>query len=472
MAGRIFVGEAVFCLALGFLSGVLAAGLGWHLGRICLAGGLGALVFIAMARSMTFRVRIGFAALFLLALCLGSFYYFWYSHRQAAAIYLPIGRSASFFAVITSEPRASTKYLLADANVEKPFSGTITIFLSPYSKLRYGDEVVITGKLEAPKTPGDTPAVFPSSKKIRLVAEHRGFWPQEDLMNFKAAVLRKFQQFLPADSAALLGGEVLGGMDGMSTALKNEMSVSGTSYVVSMYGFKIAMLIFILEAMLAEWIPRRARFLLLVVVTWLFVLMAGGNISAVRAAIMATLALVAKLSGRAFDGRHALVLTAAAMAIWDPTVVAQASFELSFLSLAGIFYLVDPLKHLFRWRESGVGFLAWREAVVIAVATLLPIVPIIAVSFGDFSLTAFPSNILISFGVLPAMIFGAVLAVLGFTLPPLASLVARVGQIILWYQLFVIKLFAAFVIPLPFSFAAPLIFVLYFAALAAFAYFY
>ena len=121
-----------------------------------------------------------------------------------------------------------------------------------------------------------------------------------------------------------------------------------------------------------------------------------------------------------------------------------------------------------RWRLTGV--LAWREAVIIAIASLLPIVPVIAGAFGDFSLTAFPSNILISFGVMPALVFGFAIAALGFIFYPLAFFAAKCTEIILWYQFAVIHLFASFVIPLPSWFDSIPAFVIYYISLILFAY--
>jgi hypothetical protein len=172
-----------------------------------------------------------------------------------------------------------------------------------------------------------------------------------------------------------------------------------------------------------------------------------------------------------FDPRNTLVLVAAGMTLFDPTLPPSAAFELSVLSIVGIFYLVEPLQHAFGWAANASGenifahIFGWRQAVIIATATLLPIIPIITVSFGDFSLAAFPSNALISFAILPTMLLGIALAIFGFVAPPVAIATAKLGQLILFYQFVVIKIFAAIVIPLPISSAVPIIFIGYYLAL-------
>ncbi len=465
MTNRIFIGDVIVYLACGFLAGTLVAGLGWKLGVVGIAVVLAAATLIIATKESALRRHGVIAAVLSAATIAGFFYYFLITNTRAAAVNLPIGQSLSFSAIISDEPKASTKYLLLPAQAQKPLAGRLTIFAPLTSKYQYGDEIALEGKIEPPEEAGDTPAVFP--QKIALVAEHRASHLREALINFKAAILKKFDKFLSGDEAALVVGELFGGNDGMSTTLKAAMSTSGTSYVLSMYGYKMSLVITVIEAALATWLGRRTRFALTGSAILLLVALSGGNISAVRAAIMAVAALLAKLSGRVFDPRNTLVLVAAGMALVDPTLPAQASFELSVLSIAGIFYLVTPLQNFFGWRKND-SIVNWREAIIIATATLLPIVPIIAVSFGDFSLTAFPSNALISFAILPTMVLGIALAVFGFVAPPVAVVVAKIGQLILFYQLAVIKIFAAIAIPLPIPLTVQIFFAVYYVALVWF----
>jgi ComEC/Rec2-related protein len=478
MAYEFFIGDIAFGAALGFLAGILAASLGWNTGAIVSALWLGSFICFGWL-----AIKEGFEKIFsgglpgllvaiIATVMVGALYYHFFITFRAAQTSLPLGKSISFSAIVTDEPKSITNYILLTAAVEKPYAGAVTIFAPPGSDFHYGDELQMQGEIAQPKIADDDPAVFP--KKLTLVAEHKGFWLRERLIDLKLAILGKFNEVLAGDEAALLGGETVGGANNMSTDLKNEMSASGTSYVVSMYGYKISLIIFFVEETFKEVVAQRARFLLLVVAIMLFVMMAGGEASAMRAAIMSILVLAAQAVGRVFDPRNALALTAAGMAFFDPTLVAQAAFQLSFLSIIGIKYLATPLKKLFRWERKGAGVLGWREAIVIAVASLLPIIPIIANAFGDFSWVSFPSNILISLAVLPAMIAGVVLALAGSCSYYLAFFIAKLVNLLMWYQFAIIKFFAVIAptLPLAISFNSILMFAAYYAALAWLIYYY
>ena len=298
------------------------------------------------------------------------------------------------------------------------------------------------------------------------------------MIDFKEAFLQKFNDVLPSDEAALVGGMTLGGTAGMSNELKSQMSISGTSYLATMYGYKISILVFGSVGLLAGFIARRKRFVIALGLLLLFVVMAGGEATVIRAAIMGCIALIAREFGRAANFRNALTLTAAGMVFVDPTIVAQAAFQLSFLSLVGIVCLGSPLKHFLGWgskydeRSHGDDFLGWREMVIMPISSLAPIVPIILVTFGQFSLMAFISNILVMPAILPVMLGGCAVAVTGFASHYLSFVIAKFLEIFIWYELGIIRLFSVIVVPLPQIFTSTWVLILYYAALLWFAYHY
>jgi len=71
--------------------------------------------------------------------------------------------------------------------------------------------------------------------------------------------------------------------------------------------------------------------------------------------------------------------------------------------------------------------------------------------------------------VLPLMVLGLAVASLGALSYYLSFFVAKMAEILLWYQLGVIKIFTAFVMPLPTIFGTPVFAVAYYCALIAFA---
>jgi len=480
MARTIFIGDAVFCAAIGFLAGILAASFGWNLLMVIVWSLIATFVVAILAKFTTFAAILGIkgfmeagngktifalAAVGLFSLFCGASYYRLSINRQAAEMKLPAGKSATFSAIVTDEPTLSIKSILLKADLEKPYAGAITIFAPLDSHYHYGDELRIEGSFSKPQ-PNENPAVFP--KSIKLVAQHKAFRLREWLVDLKLAIIDRYNAVLSPDEAMLLGGITFGAKQNFKQDLKDAMAASGTTHLVAISGYNITIVIVAADGVLAGWLARRAKFFVTIALIALFVLMTGLQSSAIRAAIMGFLALAAKESGRVFSMRNAIVLTAAIMAAITPTILAHdAGFQLSFMSLLGIVCLCDPLKKVFCIEGGGV--LDWKDSAVTTLSAQLGTMPVLIAVFNQFSATAVLPNVLILGTVPLTMLLGFVLAVFGFVSYYLAFFVGKLTGLLLAYQLGVIRLFAALSIPLPFAFNSAAVFIVYYAALAWFA---
>jgi len=459
-----FIGDAAFAVAVGFLAGILAVSFTWSIfytSLLFLAASF--VAFIFREKRLLYGGIFAFIAVFF-----GAFYFYFFTMARSVAAHLPTGADP-FRVIVSTEPVVSEKYLSFSAALQNPFAGNVTIFVPLGSDIRYGDLLEIVGAIEPPRNNGELSAVFP--KRISVTSRDNGFWLTERSFALKTAINRKFGEFLSPDEAALLGGMTLGGTTGMSVALKNDMTASETLYVASMYGYKIVMIVAVIDALFVSFLPRWMRFCIAAIVTALFVIMSGANSSAMRGGVMMCVLLLAKETGEIFSKRNALALTAAGMALFDPTVVAQAGFLFSFSSVAGMAFLSEPIRNFLRLGE-GRGMLRWKEAVILSVSSLVPIVPLISNMFGSFSLTAIFANILVAPMIPLGMAAGAALAVAGFAWKYLAFFVAHAVSVLLDYVLWIAHFFSIHAVPLPFQFSSSLLFLLYYGFLAFFIYVY
>ena len=256
----------------------------------------------------------------------------------------------------------------------------------------------------------------------------------------------------------------------MSKDLKSQMDVSGTSYIVGMYGYKLAILSAVVGTLLKDHVPRKALLLSMFAVTWSFIFISGAGVSSVRAGIMGSLVLIAFAMGRLFVARNALTLTALVMVLFDPRALSEAGFQLSFLSFLGIYYLGDPIKYFFHWNDRG--FLEWKEHAMLALTTNLAIIPVVINTFGGFSITSFISNILIMLPWALIIVCGIFVAVTHAIIPAFAFVPIQLLNILLSYELFIIKVFSVFVIFIPNIFTSQIAIIGYYGILFIFIYHY
>ena len=80
----------------------------------------------------------------------------------------------------------------------------------------------------------------------------------------------------------------------------------------------------------------------------LFVLMTGGSSTAVRAGIMASLALFARVIGRNYDVGRALVIAGVLMVLVNPFIlVFDVSFQLSFIATVAVIFFSPKIEKYF-----------------------------------------------------------------------------------------------------------------------------
>jgi ComEC/Rec2-related protein len=461
-------GDISFGAAAAFLFGIFAANRGWNIFSLGMAGII--LGGIVLVFSSSRRRSWKYLALFFCIGVAGVLYYHSYISWQTAHTHMPTGKSAAFFGVVTEAPKVAGKYTMLVVSLLHPYGGTVDVFTFPdSSQFHYGDELWISGAVAADANGGgEPPATF--LPQLRVVAQHQGFWLKEVVLNIEQSIIQRIAQALPADQAALLSGILLGTSGTLGAALKAQMEASGTSYIVNMYGYKIIIITFALTAILKDRVPRRALLWTTLGAIALFVFISGGTISAIRAAIMGSLAVVARGAGRVFNARNAITFAAASMAIANATVLTDAAFQLSFLSFLGIYYLGPPIEHYFHWTDEGA--LQWRSHAMLSLSTNLAILPIVMNTFGDFSLTSFVSNILIMIPWLAVIIFGALLVIFSYIAPPIAFCMAQITSVLLQYELFIIHFFATITVPMPAMFGSAFAIALYYSILILFAHYY
>jgi len=287
--------------------------------------------------------------------------------------------------------------------------------------------------------------------------------PESDIARFSSTA---FSTALPSEQSELLSAIMSGSTSALDPDLKSQMSASGTSYIVGMYGYKINLFAAAVLGAGKRFFSRRIGFLMVAIAVGVFIVLAGAPLSAIRAGIMMGLVFLAKESGRLFHARNVFTFTALIMLLFDPTLLGDVGFQLSFLSLLGIFILGPPLKQFFHY--TGHEFFEWKSNAIMALSVNAAIMPLVMAQFGDFSITSFVSNFLITIPF--AIVIGLALAIgaLSFVSVHLAFLAGAIANVFLSYQLWVIKLFSTVAIPLPTVFQSGYFAAAYYFVLAAF----
>jgi len=157
------------------------------------------------------------------------------------------------------------------------------------------------------------------------------------LHELRSSIEATIQRTLPEPHATLLVGLLVGAAAGMPESLRLALVASGTSHLVVVSGYNISLVAAALASLVKA--GRALRIVVPLLGVWGFTLLAGANAPAVRAAIMATVALVMLGSGRGVDALGALALAAAAMLLLDPRLAFDLGFQLALLASIVLIHL-------------------------------------------------------------------------------------------------------------------------------------
>ena len=302
------------------------------------------------------------------------------------------------------------------------------------------------------------------------------------LARIKHSFLDGLNRALPMPDAALAGGIVIGGKTGLGTALQDAFTRSGLVQIIVLSGYNVMIVAEWVMAFLALLLlPRRLQFFAGGAALLLFVGIAGISATAVRAAIMALIALFARATARSYAASRALLFAVLLMLVWNPLyLVFDPGFGLSVAATAGIIWLAPLLERMMDivspssdegLTMSTYGF--WKNTVATTLAAQISVLPLLLYNIGLLSLVALPANLLVNTLVPLAMALSAAAGVVGMTVGPFVPTIATVvgfpAFILMRYFIFIAQKaaelpFAAFALP-PFQFW--LVLVAYAALIAA-----
>jgi competence protein ComEC len=213
---------------------------------------------------------------------------------------------------------------------------------------------------------------------------------------------------MPAREAALARGFVLGEDERIDATTVEDFRRAGLSHLLAVSGQNVALLALLAIPLLALLgMPLRTRLLWVIAAIAVYVPLAGGGPSIVRAGVMGALTLLATFAGRRASRLYALAIAAIVTLAIDPRIGADIGWQLSFVAVLGILAIAQPLRRAIVGRLGSGGMRgALAEGVAVTVAATLATAPLIVFHFGELSTVSLIANLLALPAVAPAMWLG------------------------------------------------------------------
>jgi len=298
----------------------------------------------------------------------------------------------------------------------KKTNGLVLVTTAKYPEFKYGDNLELTGNLEAPNN-------WSAFRYDRYLARYDIYslmaWPKikvinntsdfySNLLNIKSSVYQIINSALPEPYAGLTNALLLGYKNTLDAIEKKSFSCCGLSHIVAISGSHLTLLSALaFNFLLMLGLSSRGAFKPVVIFLWLYTTLTGLQTSALRSAIMISLVLWGKKNGRSDAGGRILFITAALMLFFNPLLLRDdLGFQLSFLAMLALIYLC-PLG------EKILGKGSVKSVIILTMASQLLTWPIAAYNFGTFSIIAPLANLLIVWifaWLLPALLVASFLS--------------------------------------------------------------
>lgn len=192
---------------------------------------------------------------------------------------------------------------------------------------------------------------------------------------------------LSDEEKSILATLTLGYKKAMSRDTKRRFSLAGVSHILAVSGFHVAVICGFLSffcSFMPKWgIGRWVRYIILVGSLWGFVFITGLAPSAVRAALMLSLYLTGRVLRRFTDGYNTLAAAAFCMLAYNPYYLFDVGFQLSYLAVFFILFLVPRFKEWIVVRNPLLA-MPW-EWITVSIAAQIGTALLCFYYFGQFS---------------------------------------------------------------------------------------
>ncbi|MBI2610698.1 ComEC/Rec2 family competence protein [Candidatus Kaiserbacteria bacterium] len=366
-----------------------------------------------------------------------------------------VGEKVTLEGVVFNEPDAREASVRIPLRLE---TGTGILVVAPaHAAVRYGDHVRAEGVLRLPSgfetglgREFNYPAYLAkdgigyelSFAGVEVVGRGGANPLKTFAIETKRLFLEGLGRALPEPAAGLAGGITAGDKRGLGAELSDVFRTVGLTHIIVLSGYNIMIVVLGLGWLLQKlYAPRAWKVLLGIGIAVLFALITGLASASVRAAAMASIALVGAYTGRLYVAARALGAVALAMVVWNPYVLAfDPGFQLSVIATVGLIAFTPRIAPRLSFVTTKGNL---REIFATTLSAQIAVLPLLLYQTGQVPLYSLPVNLLALVAVPWAMLFSAIAALGGIILGPLATFISLPAYVLLSYLVDVAQFFSA-----------------------------
>lgn len=373
-----------------YLAGSFLAGL---LLRDARAGWLGAAVLMAVAVVCCLirpnRTTVYVSGICLVMLGLG----YWRGSSGTGEAPPRLDAHLRYTGQVLDVPRATSSGQSARIRLDHPANLIVLAQLPPIPLFSQGDVIRFSGDI-SPTSPSTAPAraLMATWARNVVVIGNRATWWQRLRTAASGRAVATLTSSIPLPAGALASGVLIGDDSALTNQERDQFRAAGLSHITAVSGWNIALvtgLMMLLHGRIP--LPRTPRIGLSILGIWSFTYLTGSEPSAVRAAVMGSLCMIAIWRGRPRDTLTILLWAIALMLFIQPLTRFSLGFQLSVFATLGL-VLSMPLMSRCP---------SWLAPLLVPATAELSVAPVLLHQLGQYSLISPLANLLVAPLIVP-----------------------------------------------------------------------
>ena len=274
--------------------------------------------------------------------------------------------------------------------------------------LKYGDKIIINGKwnaIENPSNPaqfnyksylynsGITAQQYVKNDAWKLISNQKDFSIMKFAFIYQKKLLRILESNFQDEELAVISALLLGYKDLLDRETIMTYASSGAMHVLAVSGLHVGIIYLVLNSLFFFFgnikYGNYIKAILLILSLWAYALLTGLSPSVLRAATMFSFIIIGSALKRETNIYNTLAASAFVLLLYNPYILLQVGFQLSYAAVLGIVYLQPKMYNLFRPSN-------WLMDKVWAITTVSIAAQLATFPLGMYYFHQFPNYFLLS----------------------------------------------------------------------------
>lgn len=308
---------------------------------------------------------------------------------------------------ITNTNLKHTKLIVTDKQRQKIQYGDIIKIKGKYKKIisyknkgafnyeKYLKKENIYGKLEV--------------EKIEKIGQSKN--PYKIFIQINQTIKNKLETNFSSQTSSMLKALILGDKDEIDDKIKDQFRDNGLSHILAISGMHISCIILISQKILDKISKsNNKKKIILIILLTIYGLTIGFISSAIRAIIMASLGIIAKLIHRKNNKLIDISIACLIIILYNPYYITDSGFLLSFGATIGIIYIFPKINKI-KIKSKFIKY--FFEIFLVSIAVNISILPIIIYFFKKISISFFITGLVMT----PLVFLIEILGIISIIIP-------------------------------------------------------